>query len=216
LAEKADTAGKKKRRARGLPQSFEFAAMTAGFRRVAGTDEAGRGPLAGPVVAAAVILGPECGGLGLNDSKKISPKRREKLYDAILESAVAARIVSVGVVMVDRLNILNASLLAMKTAIEELEVRPDFVSIAGNRRIDIQMPQTTLVGGDASCCSIAAASILAKVSRDRQMKEYEELYPGYGFAQHKGYGTREHMQALRELGPSPIHRRSFSPVRELL
>jgi ribonuclease HII len=213
------TSEKKKRAARGRRgpcQSFEFAARSMGFFNVAGTDEAGRGPLAGPVVAAAVILPTDCAKMKLNDSKKLTPKQRERLYDQILECAVAAKVASLGVVAVDRLNIYRASLLAMKQAVEGLSVRPDFVYIDGPAGIQVDIPQHPLVDGDARCFSVAAASILAKVSRDRQMAEFDELYPGYGFAKHKGYGTRDHFEALWRLGPSPIHRRSFAPVKELM
>jgi ribonuclease HII len=201
---------------RAICQSFEFAARSIGFTNVAGIDEAGRGPMAGPVVAAAVILPTGCGHLKINDSKKLTPKQRELLYGQILELAVAAKIVSVGVVAVDKMNIYRASLFAMKQAAEGLDVRPDFVYVDGPARIAVDFPQHPLIGGDARCFSVAAASILAKVSRDRQMIEFEDLFPGYGFAQHKGYGTSEHMEALRRLGPCPIHRRSFGPVKELI
>jgi len=179
-------------------------------------DEAGRGPLAGPVVAAAVILPSDCCRLKINDSKKLTPKQRERLYDKIMGMAVAARIASVGVVAIDNMNIYRASLLAMKQAVESLDTVPDFVYIDGPAGIDVAIAQLPLVDGDARCFSVAAASILAKVTRDRCMVEYDELYPGYGFASHKGYGTREHFEALRRLGPCPIHRRSFGPVKELL
>lgn len=218
-----DTTKKKKREPRkaagarrGLCQSFEFAARSIGFSNVAGIDEAGRGPLAGPVVAAAVILPTECTSMVINDSKKMTAKQRDRLYDQILECAVAAKIESVGVVLVDRLNIYRATLLAMKQAVEGLAVRPDFIYIDGPAGIEVDIPQRPLVDGDALCFSVAAASVLAKVSRDRQMVEFDELYPGYGFSKHKGYGTRDHLEALRQLGPSPIHRRSFAPVKELM
>jgi ribonuclease HII len=207
-----DSVKKRKR----LDQSYEFAAMSVGFSRVAGVDEAGRGPLAGPVVVAAVVLGPGCSKIGINDSKKITPKKREILYDLIIEHARAYKIVSVGVVTIDRLNILRATLLGMKTAVLEIPGGADFVYIDGPHGIDMRIPQVPLIDGDARCCSVAAASILAKVARDRQMVEYDDLHPGYGFARHKGYGTKEHLEALRSLGPSPIHRRSFAPVAELV
>jgi len=214
---KPEEAGRRARAAkRAIGQSFEFAALTAGFSRVAGVDEAGRGPLAGPVVAAAVILPSDCCRLKINDSKKLTPKQRERLYDKIMGMAVAARIASVGVVAIDNMNIYRASLLAMKQAVESLDTVPDFVYIDGPAGIDVAIAQLPLVDGDARCFSVAAASILAKVTRDRCMVEYDELYPGYGFASHKGYGTREHFEALRRLGPCPIHRRSFGPVKELL
>jgi ribonuclease HII len=204
------------RKKRSLPQSFELAAITIGFKRVAGVDEAGRGPLAGPVVAAAVILGRNCALLGIDDSKKLTAKRRETLYDRILECSVASKIARVDPPAIDRLNIYRASLLAMKMAAEGLGAPPDFIYVDGPKEIDVSIPQLALVDGDARCCSVAAASIIAKVSRDRLMREYDEIYPGYGFSRHKGYGTAEHLSALRKLGPSPIHRRSFGPVRELI
>lgn len=207
---------KTRRKKRSLSQAFELAAMTIGFPLVAGVDEAGRGPLAGPVVAAAVILTTNCANLGIRDSKKLSPKRREALYGEILRHAVTSKIVQIGVPTIDKINIYRASLLAMKMAVEGLDILPNFIYIDGPKRIETDIPQLALTDGDARCCSVAAASVLAKVARDRMMREYEEIYPGYGFARHKGYGTAEHMQALRHLGPCPIHRRSFAPVRELI
>jgi ribonuclease HII len=197
--------------------SYEVAARSVGLSPVCGVDEAGRGPLAGPVVAAAVIMPPGCNISGINDSKKIAPKRREKLYELITETAVAYKIAHVEVPHIDKINILQASLLAMKKAVEGLGVRPGILFVDGNFKVpDLagqKIAQIALKDGDALCMSIAAASILAKVSRDRRMAEYEELYPGYGFASNKGYGTADHMESLRRLGPSPIHRRSFEPVK---
>lgn len=203
---------KKKR----LGQSLELAAMSLGFRRIAGVDEAGRGPLAGPVVAAAVILDKKASSLGVDDSKKLTPKKRDELYSKIIDSCVSYNIYTMGVVGVDQLNVFKASMHAMKLAIEGMSLLPDFVYIDGPKTPELSIPAQPLVGGDRICMSVAAASILAKVSRDRQMVEYDELYPGYGFAKHKGYGTKDHMEALRKLGPSPIHRRTFGPVKELI
>ncbi|MFC1474820.1 ribonuclease HII [bacterium] len=210
---------KKKKKTRGryvLGHSFEFAAMTAGIEKVAGVDEAGRGPLAGPVVAAAVILSPDSASLELADSKKITPKKRERLYGEIIESALAYSIATVSVVAIDDLNIFRAAMQAMKNAVEKLEEKPGLVFVDGPKAPKMDLPVVTLKGGDNLCRSVAAASILAKVFRDRQMLEYEELYPGYGFSRHKGYGTKEHMEALKKLGASPIHRRSFGPVKRAL
>jgi ribonuclease HII len=201
---------------RKLGCSLEAAARSIGIENVCGVDEAGRGPLAGPVVAAAVIMPRGCDIAGINDSKKLTPKQREIIYEKIIETAVDYSIESVGVPTIDRINILRASLLAMRLAVEGLRVRPGLLLVDGNFTVPLDMPQLAVVSGDARCMSIAAASILAKVSRDRRMFEFDEMYPGYGFAKHKGYGTAEHMECLRLLGPSRIHRRSFEPVRDLL
>ncbi len=183
--------------------------FSRGFTKVAGVDEAGRGPLAGPVYAAAVILPPELVIPGLNDSKKLSEKKREQLYDIICEKAEAYSIAFATNEEIDSLNILNATFLAMNRAIEGLEILPDISVIDGNRSGGIKYPCVTAVGGDGRSANVAAASILAKVSRDRVMTELAELYPGYGFEQHKGYGTKLHYAALRKLGPCPAHRRTF-------
>lgn len=207
---------KRKRTKASRPcHSLEIAAKSIGFRAVAGVDEAGRGPLAGPVVAAAVVLPVEAKHLDINDSKKISPKKREKLYSEIIEMAVSWKIVSLGVPAIDSLNIYRAALHAMKEAVTGLEIPADFVYVDGPKTLDIDIPQAAVKSGDAVCFSIAAASILAKVSRDRCMLEYEEIYPGYGFCSHKGYGTKAHLEALEALGPCPIHRRSFGPVKRI-
>lgn len=176
---------------------------------ICGIDEAGRGPLAGPVVAGAVILPKDCTILYLNDSKKLSEKRREELFPEIKEKALAWSVGIAAPARIDEINILQATYEAMREAIAGLSVRPemllnDAVTIPG-----IQIPQVPIVKGDAKSVSIAAASILAKVTRDHMMAEYDELYPGYGFAKHKGYGTAAHIQALKELGPCPIHRHTF-------
>ena len=184
-----------------------------GFARIAGVDEAGCGPIAGPVVAAAVIFSKRCRLAGLTDSKLVSPKQREHLFELIQKHAAC---VGVGVVdsrMVDRLNVLNAARSAMHAAIEKLSPAPDLLLVDGRGLPGAVIPQRAVVRGDRKCASIAAASIIAKVTRDRIMCELDEQYPGYGFGRHKGYGTREHMARLSELGPSPVHRRSFAPVR---
>jgi ribonuclease HII len=183
---------------------------------VAGVDEAGRGPLAGPVTAAAVILDPARPVPGIADSKELSPVRREELALLIKQAAVAWAIASAGVDEIDALNILQASLLAMKRAVEALAAAPALVLVDGNRCPSLACAAEAVVGGDASVPVIGAASILAKVSRDREMARLDALYPGYGFARHKGYPTRQHLAALREQGPCEIHRRSFGPVRRLL
>ena len=191
---------------------FEARARGRGFPAPAGVDEAGRGPLAGPVVAAAVILPPGYSRPGIRDSKKLSPRQRERLYPVIMADAVAFGIADATSEEIDRLNILRASLLAMRRAVDALPVPPDFLFIDGNHPIPCDLPQETLVGGDDRCLCVAAASILAKVTRDRMMGEYDLLYPGYGLAAHKGYPTRDHIAAIRRLGPSPIHRRTFRNV----
>lgn len=174
-----------------------------------GVDEAGRGPLAGPVCAAAVILPKETVIEGLNDSKKLSEKKREQLYDVICETAVSYAISFATVAEIEELNILHATQLAMIRAINELDPVPDLALIDGNQAGDIKFPHETVIKGDASCVSIAAASILAKVTRDRFMVEMAEQYPNYHFEKHKGYGTKDHYNALREFGPCPIHLPSF-------
>jgi len=181
----------------------------AGFSRVCGCDEAGAGPLAGSVYAAAVILPGECAIEGLNDSKKLTARKREKLYDIIVEQAAAYAIESVSAQEIDEMDILNARMLAMRRAVERLSPLPDFVLIDGNCDRGFTMPHRAVVGGDGKSAGIAAASILAKVARDRYMQEMDALYPGYGFAGHKGYGTAAHYAALDRLGPCAIHRRSF-------
>lgn len=183
---------------------------------VAGVDEVGRGPLCGPVVTAAVILDPARPIQGLNDSKKLSEARREALFDEICEKALAWSVARAEVEEIDRLNILHATLLAMQRAVEGLAVTPRLALIDGNRCPALSVPSTAVVQGDARVPAIAAASILAKVSRDREMCALDLVYPGYGFAAHKGYGTAVHLEALRRLGPTPLHRRSFAPVRDCL
>jgi len=189
--------------------------VTAGVL-VAGVDEAGRGPLAGPVSAAAVILNPERPIAGLDDSKRLTPKRRALLELEIQDEALAWAVAFASVEEIDRINILQASLLAMSRAVEALVVTPQRALVDGNRCPRLACAAEAVVGGDGSVPVIGAASILAKVARDREMLLLDARYPGYGFARHKGYPTREHMAALRELGPCERHRRSFRPVRELL
>lgn len=188
---------------------YENAAYDRGFTAVCGCDEAGRGPLCGPVVAAAVILPRDEIIEGLNDSKKLTEKRREALFEVIKERAVAYAVAEASPAEIDEINILNASMLAMRRAVEALSVKADYALIDGNCSRGFEIATETVVKGDAKSASIAAASILAKVTRDRQCAELDELYPEYGIAKHKGYPTKEHMDAVREHGPSPIHRRSF-------
>lgn len=183
---------------------------------VAGVDEVGRGPLCGPVVTAAVILDPLRPIQGLNDSKKLTEARREKLFDEIRDKALAWCIGRAEVEEIDRLNILQATFLAMQRAVEGLHIQPRLALIDGNRCPKLAVPSAPVIQGDAKVPAIAAASILAKVSRDREMAALELVYPGYGLAGHKGYPTPAHLAALRRLGPTPIHRRSFAPVRALL
>ena len=181
----------------------------SGVKVLCGVDEAGRGPLAGPVYAAAVILPRGLELPGLNDSKKLSEKMREELFDVICEKALAYGIARAEVEEIEALNILNSTYLAMNRAIAKLEIIPELCLIDGNRNTGIEYNSSCVVKGDSKCADIAAASILAKVSRDRYMLEMAELYPQYHFNQHKGYGTKLHYEALREFGPSPIHRLSF-------
>ena len=188
---------------------FEINAKSKGYASVCGVDEAGRGPLAGPVFAAAVILPENCVIEGLNDSKKISEKKREALFDVIKEKAVSYCIASVDEKVIDEINILQATYLAMKKAVEGLDVPADYALIDGNRMPPIEIDGETVVKGDAKSPSIAAASILAKVSRDRFMLELDQKYPQYKFSQHKGYGTKLHYEMLTEHGVSDCHRMSF-------
>lgn len=181
----------------------------ASYSAICGIDEVGRGPLAGPVVAGAVILPRDTEILYLNDSKKLSEKKREALYDEIMEKAVAVGIGMASPARIDEINILQATYEAMRMAIDKLQVRPDLLLNDAVTIPDVEISQVPIVKGDAKSISIAAASIVAKVTRDRMMKEYEEIFPGYDFASNKGYGTKAHIQALKTLGPCVIHRRSF-------
>ncbi len=189
---------------------FEKAAVNSGFSCICGVDEAGRGPLAGPVCAAAVIL-PEGAVIeGLDDSKKLTEKKREKLYDIIKETAVAYSVAYGTLEEIESVNILEATYLAMNRAIEGLSVKPDFALIDGNRvPRGIKIPCETIVKGDSKSMSVAAASVLAKVTRDRLMLEYDKKYPEYNFKKHKGYGTKEHTELIKQYGPCEIHRLSF-------
>lgn len=189
--------------------TFEKIAYQEGYQLVAGIDEAGRGPLAGPVVAAAVILPPGYLNSEINDSKKLSAGKREELYETISKEAVAIGMMVVDADTIDRVNILQATLQAMRDAVLELPTSPDFLLIDGNQRIPILTPQKPIVKGDSLSISIAAASIIAKVSRDRIMEMYHRQFPQYNFQQNKGYGTKEHLDAIKQFGICKIHRKSF-------
>lgn len=189
---------------------FEKAAVNSGFSCICGVDEAGRGPLAGPVCAAAVILPDGAVIEGLDDSKKLTEKKRERLYDIIKETAVAYSVAYGTLEEIETVNILEATYLAMNRAIEGLSVKPDFALIDGNRvPRGIKIPCETIVKGDSKSMSVAAASVLAKVTRDRLMLEYDKKYPEYNFKKHKGYGTKEHTELIKQYGPCEIHRLSF-------
>ena len=192
-----------------LDYAIENQLHEEGYAVVCGVDEAGRGPLCGPVFAAACILPDGLVLEDLNDSKKLTPKKRDKLFDLICEHAIAYCIASASVEEIDELNILEADLLAMRRAIDGLSVKADFALIDGNIARGFQIPARAVIGGDAKSPSIAAASILAKVARDRDCINLDAQYPQYGIAKHKGYGTKQHMDALRTYGPSPIHRKQF-------
>ncbi|WP_299183099.1 ribonuclease HII [uncultured Neptuniibacter sp.] len=194
------------------PLGFDFGVG----ERIAGVDEVGRGPLVGNVVAAAVILNPAKPIQGLADSKKLTAKRREALYEEIIESSLAWSVASASPEEIDEINILQASMLAMKRAVEGLIVEPGFVYIDGNRCPEIGYPCEAVVKGDSKIKEISAASIVAKVVRDREMELLHQRYPQYGFAKHKGYPTAQHFEALSQFGALPEHRRSFKPVRELV
>lgn len=184
-------------------------ALYGGAETVCGCDEAGRGPLAGPVVAAAVVLAPGTEISGLDDSKKLSARRREALFCEITEKAVAYSVALASVYEIERYNILNSALLAMDRAAQTLCVSPSLALVDGNTVRGLSIPARAVVGGDGICPSVAAASVLAKVTRDRLMEHFDKLYPGYGFSAHKGYGTKAHYAAIAQLGPTPLHRMSF-------
>ena len=192
-----------------LEYSIEQDLMDKGYTYVCGVDEAGRGPLCGPVVAAACILPVGLFIEGLNDSKKLSAKKRKEVFNKIIENAVAYCIAEASVEEIDELNILEADMLAMRRAVEGLEIKADFAIIDGNISRGFNIPTMTVIKGDATSPSIAAASILAKVTRDEMCEQMDKDYPQYGIAKHKGYGTKQHMDALRKYGPSPIHRKKF-------
>lgn len=194
---------------------YEKKLYEKGFQLIAGVDEVGRGPLAGPVVAAAVILPVGCKITGLNDSKKIPKKKHEAVYDAVMAEAPAVGISVQSPEVIDRVNIYEATKIAMLDAISQLSPQPDHLLIDA-MKLETGLPQTSLIKGDAKSMSIAAASIVAKVTRDRLMADYDQLYPGYDFAQNAGYGTAKHLQGLKELGITPIHRRSFEPVKSMV
>lgn len=197
-------------------RGIERAIRRKGFLRLAGVDEAGRGALAGPVVAAAVILRDGRRIVGVTDSKRLSPRRRERLYGQIREEVLAVGVGVVDVSTIEARNILQATLLAMERAVVDLQVSPDGVIVDGLAVPNVDVPVFPVVRGDLECPSVAAASIVAKVTRDRIMADYHARYPAYGFDRHKGYGTDAHLQAIAEHGLSPIHRRTFSPVRQIL
>ena len=188
---------------------FAYEREYAVYQHICGVDEVGRGPLAGPVVAAAVILPKECDILYINDSKKLSEKKREMLYDEIMEKAEAVGIGIVGPERIDEINILQATYEAMRIAVSKLPLQPDLMLNDAVTIPGLTMKQVSIIKGDAKSASIGAASIIAKVTRDRMMVEYDSIFPEYGFASNKGYGTAAHIAALKELGPTPIHRRSF-------
>ena len=188
---------------------YENDLRSQGCKYICGVDEVGRGPLAGPVVTAAVILPEDFNILGVDDSKKLTPKKRDELFDQIKEAAICWAIGRREPDVIDDINILNATKAAMLDAIMSLEIQPDHVLIDAVHLKDLTIPQTSIIKGDANSVSIAAASILAKVTRDREMVEMDEIYPGYAFAANKGYGTKAHYEGLAKLGPCPIHRRSF-------
>ena len=192
-----------------LTMEMEEQLLAEGYAAVCGIDEAGRGPLAGPVVAAAVILAPGTEFPGVNDSKKLTEKKREALFDYIKENALAYGIGRASEQEIDEINILQATFLAMRRAVEALPVSADYALVDGNRIQGLDIPAECVIGGDGKVLSIAAASILAKVTRDRLMRELDAQYPQYGFAKNKGYGTAQHIAALKEYGPCPAHRRSF-------
>lgn len=189
---------------------YERSLTGKGYKYICGVDEVGRGPLAGPVVCAAVIMPLDDIIDGVDDSKKLTAKKREKLSALILEKAVACNICRIEPEIIDQINILEATKLCMKNAIEGLEIAPDYVLTDGNMTLDISVPQRSIIKGDIFSYSIGAASIVAKVFRDNLMDGYDEVYPGYGFAKHKGYGTVAHIKAIKDNGLCPVHRRSFT------
>lgn len=192
-----------------MDKMWEYERKYEAFSYICGIDEVGRGPLAGPVCAGAVILPKDCKILYLNDSKQLSARKREELYEEIKKEAIAFQTAFVSPEVIDRINILNATYQAMQTAINNLSIKPDILLNDAVTIPNVDIKQVPIIKGDAKSASIAAASIVAKVERDRLMEQYDELYPGYGFASNKGYGSKEHIDALRRIGPCPIHRKSF-------
>ena len=191
-------------------KSMEKELYNKGFEYICGIDEAGRGPLAGPVVVAGVIMPKDSMIEGVNDSKKVSEKKREKLYDVILEEALSYSVAIIGQDVIDEINILNATKQGVTKVVEELEVKPNLILVDALTHINTKgIPYDSIIKGDAKCYNIAAASIIAKVTRDRIMREWDEIYPQYGFINHKGYGTAKHIEAIKEYGPCPIHRKTF-------
>ena len=191
-------------------KKFEKELYNKGFDKICGIDEAGRGPLAGPVVVAGVIMPQDSMIEGVNDSKKVSEKKREKLYDLIIEEAISYSVAIIGQDVIDDINILNATKKGVEEVVKGLDVKPDLIIVDALTHINTQgIPYDSIIKGDAKCYNIAAASILAKVTRDRIMRQWDEIYPQYGFSSHKGYGTAKHIQAIKEYGPCPIHRNTF-------
>ena len=191
-------------------KSMEKELYDKGFEYICGIDEAGRGPLAGPVVVAGVIMPKDSMIEGVNDSKKVSEKKREKLYDVILEEAISYSVAVIGQDVIDEINILNATKQGVTKVVEELDVKPNLILVDALTHINTKgIPYDSIIKGDAKCYNIAAASIIAKVTRDRIMREWDEIYPQYGFINHKGYGTAKHIEAIKEYGPCPIHRKTF-------
>ena len=191
-------------------KKFEKELYNKGFNKICGIDEAGRGPLAGPVVVAGVIMPQDSMIEGVNDSKKVSEKKREKLYDLIIEEAISYSVAIIGQDVIDDINILNATKKGVEEVVKGLDVKPDLIIVDALTHINTQgIPYDSIIKGDAKCYNIAAASILAKVTRDRIMRQWDEIYPQYCFSSHKGYGTAKHIQAIKEYGPCPIHRNTF-------
>ena len=193
---------------------YEKKIYQAGYQAIAGIDEVGRGPLAGPVVAAAVILPPGCKITGLNDSKKIPKKKHNEIYQAVLDKALAVGVGLMDNEIIDQVNIYEATKLAMKDALSRLKIEPDYLLIDA-MKLDVEIPQESIIKGDANTLSIAAASIVAKVTRDKLMADYDKEFPGYDFSQNAGYGTKSHLQGLERNGVTPIHRKTFEPVKSM-
>lgn len=193
---------------------YEKELYQAGYQAIAGIDEVGRGPLAGPVVAAAVILSPGCKIKGLNDSKKIPKKKHQEIYQAVMNKALAVGVGLIDNEIIDQVNIYEATKLAMKEALSKLSLKPDYLLIDA-MKLDVEIPQESIIKGDANSLSIAAASIVAKVTRDKLMADYDKEYPGYDFAKNAGYGTKSHLQGLERNGVTPIHRKTFEPVKSM-